>query len=130
MDGVTTREFRSASNPYEKRYCIVDVNTGEVLDDAQGYGYRTQQKAYAAYAYKTRDRSKDKERQAKRQHIKSWMKKHKEFMNLLEGIELEIAKGSGDPDDRLDAKLIKSLWKEQDLNPDFTASEFLKVYLR
>ena len=128
IDGVIIKEYRSESNPYEKRYCVVDANTGEILDDAQGYGYRTQQKAYAAYGWKTRDQSKDKERQARKQHIKNWMKQNKAFMKLLDEIAFEICKGSGDPDDRIDAKLIKSLWKEHNLNPDFTASEFLKIW--
>ena len=25
----------------EKRYCVISAETGEVLDDAQGYGYKT-----------------------------------------------------------------------------------------
>ena len=38
------------------RYRIVSIEIGQILDDAQGYGYRTPQKAYAGYAYKTRDK--------------------------------------------------------------------------
>ena len=37
----------------------VDKETGEVLDDAQGYGYKTKRNAYACYGYKNRDKSKD-----------------------------------------------------------------------
>jgi hypothetical protein len=44
----------------EKRFCIISTETGEILDDAQGYGYRTPQKAYAAYRYKTRITSQEK----------------------------------------------------------------------
>ncbi len=36
----------------EKRFIMIDENTGEVIDDAQGYGYKTKQKAYSAYNYK------------------------------------------------------------------------------
>ena len=36
----------------EIRYIIVDEVTGEILDDAQGYGYKTYEKARAAYYYK------------------------------------------------------------------------------
>lgn len=36
----------------EKRYVIADTETGEILDDAQGYGYKTAQGAYKAYGYK------------------------------------------------------------------------------
>lgn len=34
------------------RYMLVNENTGEILDDAQGYGYRSPQKAHAAWNYK------------------------------------------------------------------------------
>ena len=34
------------------RYIIVDETTGEIIDDAQGYGYKTKQKAHSAYNYK------------------------------------------------------------------------------
>ena len=36
------------------RYAIKDIETGEIVDDAQGYGYRSAQKAYAGWAYKNR----------------------------------------------------------------------------
>ena len=55
-------EDKNLSSNYDKRYVVVDKDTGEVLDDAQGYGYRSVQKAYAAYGYKTRDKSKDAEK--------------------------------------------------------------------
>ena len=34
------------------RYQIIDEETGEVLDDANGYGYKTAMKAMNAYRYK------------------------------------------------------------------------------
>ena len=34
------------------RWVMKNINTGEILDDAQGYGYRTAQKAHAAWTYK------------------------------------------------------------------------------
>ena len=78
-----------------KRFAIVDIDSGEVLDDAQGYGYKTAQKAHAAWVYKHRDTSKDRERAAKRQHIVGWLKKHKDFRELMDQIAFEIMKGSG-----------------------------------
>ena len=35
----------------EDRWVIIDEQTGEILDDAQGYGYKSAQKAHAGYAY-------------------------------------------------------------------------------
>lgn len=117
-----------AYDTFEMRYCIVSTDTGEVLDDAQGYGYKTAQKAYSAYAYKTRDKSKDKERAAKKKHIEQWMKDNKSFVRLMDDYAFQIAKGAMAPNDKFDAKFIKDLLKEQGLETDFTASELLKVW--
>lgn len=119
---------RELSSGRDKRYVVIDKNTQEVLDDAQGYGYRSPQKAYAAYAYKHRDKSKDKEKAAKTKKIRSWMKEHKDFVKLMDQIAFEIAKGSWGPDDKFDAKLVKQLLKESDLEPDFTAAELIRVW--
>lgn len=119
---------RELSSGRDKRYVVIDKNTQEVLDDAQGYGYRSPQKAYAAYAYKHRDKAKDKEKAAKTKKIRSWMKEHKDFVKLMDQIAFEIAKGSWGPDDKFDAKLVKQLLKENDLEPDFTAAELIRVW--
>ena len=102
-------ENHPAYDTTETRFCIVDVNTGEVLDDAQGYGYKTAQKAYAGYSYKNRDKSKDNERLAKKKHIKNWMKQNKSFIKLMDAYAFEIAKGTMAPDDKFDVKFIKNL---------------------
>lgn len=119
---------RELSSGRDKRYVVIDKNTQEVLDDAQGYGYRSPQRAYAAYAYKHRDKAKDKEKAAKAKKIRSWMKEHKDFVKLMDQIAFEIAKGSWGPDDKFDAKLVKQLLKENDLEPDFTAAELIRVW--
>lgn len=125
---VAVIEDSSLSKPYDKRYVIVDKDTGEVLDDAQGYGYKSVQKAYAAWNYKNRDKSKDKEKAAKKRRIRKWMKEHKSFVNAMDTFAFEIAKGSWGPNDKFDAKLVKRMLKENNLNPDFTAGELLKVW--
>lgn len=120
-------ENQEAYDTCETRFCIVSTETGEILDDAQGFGYKTAQKAYAGYAYRSRDKSKDKERQEKQKHIESWMKQHRSFMNLLEAYAFEIAKGSMGPEEKFDAKLVKRLLQESGLQPDFTAGELLRA---
>ena len=118
-------ESPELSTQYDKRYVVVDKETGAVLDDAQGYGYRSAQKAHAAYSYKTRDRSKDAEKLAKKRHIIKWLKENKAFTKLLEDAEWYSIK---EPEDRLDAALVKKLLKENNLQPDFTAGELLRVW--
>jgi len=128
MDKIKAIVASWLSKPYDTRYVIVNQKTGEILDDAQGYGYRTMQKAYAGYGYKTRDKSKDKEKAAKRKHIQKWMKDHKSFVNLMDAYAFDIAKGSMTPNDKFDAKFVKWLLKENNLDPDFSAAELLKVW--
>ena len=113
---------------YEMRFCIVSTDTGEILDDAQGYGYRTAQKAYSAYAYKTRDKTKDNEKQAKKKHIQQWMKEHKSFVKAMDDTAFEIAKGAWSPNDKFDVALVKEMLSNFELEPDFTANELLKEW--
>lgn len=110
------------------RFRIVSTETGEILDDAQGYGYRTPQKAYAGYTYKNRDKSKDQERIKKVRHIEKWLKENKSFSNLMEDIAFDIIKGSMGADAKFNTNLVKQLLKENNLEPDFTAYELLKVW--
>ena len=114
----------------DKRYIVINEETGEVLDDAQGYGYKSVQKAIAAYNYKNRDKSKDAERAAKKAHIKQWMKEHKSFVNLMDEVAFEILKGSWGPNDKFDSKLVARMLKEEELYPDFSAYDLLRVWER
>lgn len=125
MSNVLAIESAELSNKYDKRYIIVDKESGEVLDDAQGYGYKSPQKAYSAWGYKNRDKSKDKEKQQKRDKIRKWLKDNKEFRTQLEICEYESLKTPGDI---VDAKLVKSILKDLNLETEFTPSEILKVW--
>ncbi len=113
---------------WEIRYRIVDKETGNVLDDAQGYGYKTAQNAYAAYGYKHRDKSKDKERKELEKKIVAWLKEHSDFSNLMEQIAFEIMKGSWGPDDKFDAKLVRQMLKDNNLEIDFKVTDLLRVW--
>lgn len=127
-DNILVIKNDRLSHGYDTRYIVVDKETGEILDDAQGYGYKSTQKAHAAWAYRHRDKSKDREKAAKTKHIRRWMKEHRGFVRLMDGIALEIAKGSWGPDEKFDAKFVRRLLKEHNLNPGFTAGELLRVW--
>ncbi|MBL1055214.1 hypothetical protein JEM51_02015 [Ligilactobacillus agilis] len=118
----------SLSSNYDTRFVIVNTETGEILDDAQGYGYRSAQKAYAAYTYKHRDKSKDKQRKQEEKAIKKWWQDHKELSEDLEQIAFEIAKGSWGPDDKLDAKLLKTILKQENIESEYSPGKLLKVW--
>ena len=48
---ITVIDIFSDQNQHESRFAIVDADTGELFDDAQGYGYRSVEKAISAYNY-------------------------------------------------------------------------------
>ncbi len=112
----------------ETRFRIVSIETGEVLDDAQGYGYKTAQKAYSAYGYKIRDKRKDRGKHAKMKHIKKWMQSNKDFVEAMDVTAFEISKGSWGPDEKFNAKTVKEMLESSGLEPDFTAGELLRVW--
>ena len=121
-------ESEKLSNYNEKRYIVVDIKTGKVLDDAQSYGYKSIKKAYSAFAYKRRDKSKDKEKQIKEKKIKNWMLENRSFIKLMDQIAFEIVKGSWGTEEKFNTAFLKKMLKENNLNPDFTAFELLKVW--
>ena len=83
----------------------------------------------AGYAYITRDKSKDEEKLAKREHFKQWMKTHKSFGRVINDYAFEIeVKGSWAPDDRVNAALVKKVLKDLGYEIDFTAGELLRVW--
>lgn len=128
MADIIVIESNSLPKGYDKCYVIVDKDSGGILDDAQGYSYKTVQKAHAAWSYKTRDKTKDKIKAEKHKRIQKWMKEHKSFVKDMNSYSFEIAKGSCAPNDKFDAKFVKEMLEENNLKVDFTASELLKVW--
>lgn len=110
------------STEYAKRWAVVSVETGKVLDDAQGYGYKTIQKAYAAFGYKNRDKSKDKQKIELAKKIKEW-DKESHFFSFLDGVAFDVLKGSYGPDVKINAKFVKELL--EDIECPFTARDLL-----
>ncbi|EGO2667902.1 hypothetical protein AAFA95_002657 [Enterococcus faecalis] len=49
VKAVLSNTLSKRSDP---RYILIQLHTGEILDDAQGYGYKSKPNAYKAYAYK------------------------------------------------------------------------------
>lgn len=120
------------SNKYsriERRFVIVDTETGEIVDDAQGYGYTTPQKAYAGWSYKNRDRSKDKEKAEKEQLIARWLKENKQFERALDKMAFEIWKGGWGPDAKMDAGTVRKMLQGSGYKDlPFTPKELLNYW--
>ncbi|MEB3982350.1 hypothetical protein OQ968_13870 [Mycobacterium sp. 663a-19] len=72
------------SSNFDKRYVVVDEATGEIVDDAQGYGYKTAQNAHRAHAYKSMPPKKKRQRDAAKRQVQRWCGAHPEFMQHVE----------------------------------------------
>ncbi len=113
----------------EWRYVIMDRETGEIVDDAQGYGYRTAQKAYAAWGVKHRDKSKDKEKAELERVMANWLREHQEFVFAMEEKAFEVSNGIGDPDAKFDARLFRRMLKEAGFEElPFTAGQLHRYW--
>ena len=109
------------------RYVLVNIETGEIVDDAQGYGYKTASGAHRSWAYTHRDKSKDKEKQAEYSRIKKWLKEHKSFVNLLEAELFDISVGRV-PGGKFDAKLVQEVLDTCGLEIDFKIRDLIRVW--
>lgn len=117
-------------NYFDVRFIIIDAETGETLDDAQGYGYKTAQNAYRCWYYKHRDKSKDREKRKKESKIKEWLKNHRKDIeeDLQDAQWYGIKDGTGD----INTAVMKDILKEHNLIlPDsFSAFDLLKYCMK
>ncbi|MBT1162575.1 hypothetical protein [Bifidobacterium sp. SO1] len=58
------------------RWILVDQTTGEILDDAQGYGYKSAAGAHRAYVYKTMPKKKKQQRENIRRQVEQFWEQH------------------------------------------------------
>lgn len=112
----------------DPRYIVIDAESGLVLDDAQGYGYKTVKNAHRGYAYQRRTPEERAQHVAKMERVKSWIKQH-------EDIETRVEIDSWDSiHDRepfnLDGKYITKVLIDLNISlddVDFTAADIAKV---
>lgn len=109
------------SKRYEPRYVIVDEETGEILDDANGYGYKTGQAAHKGWAYKSKPR-KEKDK-INKQHliIINWIKENKKIVSRLEDLYFYAFKDGVEVTNKDVEDVIGK-------HEDFTTKQFLYVY--
>jgi hypothetical protein len=84
MSGVRVVASAALSSNFDKRYVVVDEATGEIVDDAQGYGYKSAQNAHRAHAYKSMPPNKKRQRDAAKRQVRRWCAQHPQFMQHVE----------------------------------------------
>lgn len=126
-DNIKVIKSKELSEQFEPRFIVVNTETGEILDDANGYGYKTVQKAYAGYGYKSRSRQQVADIKRKEAVIFKWLKEHKymdkelvasAFYGLKDGVSMT-------------AKDVAKLLEENGYKElPFTAAELLRYWNR
>lgn len=94
------------STPYQARWVIADAKTGEVLNDAQGCGYRSPETADAALWFRFRTPARLAGEERKKQAVRAWTEAHKDFMACMRHLDRTITRGDYGPDGVFNAYLI------------------------
>ena len=113
----------SLSSNYEPRYVVIDTETGEIVDDAQGYGYKSKQNAYKAWTYKSKVKNPKKHKAEVKKKVTEFKKEHKGLMKRLEDMMFYAFKDN----EELTNKDIEHFLKENGIEGlSFTINQLLK----
>ncbi|CAN5735360.1 hypothetical protein BH09ACT7_BH09ACT7_45760 [soil metagenome] len=112
------------SSNFGKRYVVVDEATGDVLDDAQGYGYKTAQNAHRAHAYTSMPPKKKRQRDAAKRRVQRWCEQHPEVVQHLEQAVLYTMKDG----ENVSATDVRALLTEHGLELPFPVEDLMKYW--
>lgn len=125
---ITAVRGGSMDTNYKPRYILVDEATSEIVDDAQGYGYKDARKAYSAFCYKHRDKTKDGEKRRIKKLVIKFCKDNPELIEDLLDLEFHILK-MNDKNITLNSKIVSDYFKNRGIeNLDFSVEDFLKYW--
>lgn len=126
---ITVVKDEKLSTYGDERFIVVDNETGEVLDDAQGYGYKTIKKAYRGFGYKNRtDEEKDKHNSLMKT-LNSWSKKNRKVLDEIEDCAFYAWKDG--EKFKLDDKLLTEILTSFEIKIEelpFQLKDFIKNY--
>ena len=109
----------------ETRWRLVDVDTGEIVDDAQGYGYKSAAGAHRAYGYKTAKPNVKKRRESAKRKVASFTRKHRAIEDELDGMMFYAAKDGVE----VTVEDVRRLLSDSGIDVDalgFTIEEYLR----
>ena len=107
------------STKKDSRYVLIDKDTGEIVDDCQGYGFKTEKKAYACWAYQNRDKKLERK-------IKRWLKSHKDFARKLDHLAFDIVKSGFE----FGIEDVENFLYEEDIKVDFPVKDLYYIWKR
>ena len=112
---------KQLSKGYDNRYVIIDKETNQVLDDANGYGYKSKENAHRCWAYKSRSKEDKNKINKKYEAVIKWIDKNKKIIDELDNMAFYAFK---DGDDLTTKDIEEVIGKHQ----EFTTRQFIYVY--
>lgn len=122
MTDIEVVESDELSKPYDKRYVVIEKSTGKLLDDANGYGYKSRQNAYRGYGHKSATPAVKKRRVEVKRAVREWVKSNPEVVEDL-GMEAFYASKDGDV---FGVEQASAYLSRSGIELPFTVAELLK----
>lgn len=85
----------------EHRWIIVNTSTGQILDDAQGFGYKTAQNAYRTYGFKQTIRKRNTTPKKLKEQARAFWHNHPKLQDDILTMQMYGAK-NGQTQDAID----------------------------
>lgn len=105
------------------RWILVDETTGEILDDAQGYGYKSAAGAHRAYAYKTMPKQKKQQREHIRYQVEQFWKQHRAISDDIDSFMFDAYKNG----EEFTNQDVEEVLREHNITHDgLTISQLMK----
>lgn len=124
MPNTKVVESSVLSRPGDTRYVVIDEDTGKILDDADGYGYKTKQNAHRAYGYRSASPAVKKRREQTKKAVREWCIANKTVVKDLSDEAFYAAKDG----ESFDAENVKRYLRQNGIEMPFTVQEFLRYW--
>ncbi len=123
---VRPYEVVNGDQPWERetRFAVFEKETGKKLDDAQGWGYKSSKKAYAAWYYKNRSPAEKKKAAQLERKVRKWLNDHAEFCERMDDEAFYAMKGG----EEFGSAQVEEMLKSENLKLDFPARDLLRVW--
>ncbi|PWG62074.1 hypothetical protein [Bifidobacterium callitrichidarum] len=107
------------------RWILVDDETGEILDDAQGYGYKSASGAHRAYAYKTMPNAKKKKLDTTKRRVQQFWRKHSSLADDINALAFDTLKCG---EEFSDSDIIQAIEESGVDTGDLTPKQLAKYF--
>lgn len=108
----------------ETRWRIVEKETGKVLDDAQGWGYKSRQNAHIGWGYNSKTKEERDADYNRKKAVWKWFCDHREVSKGLDNAAWWAIKDG----EEMDAKTVAALLGDLGLETEFKPREILSVW--